>query len=258
MLARLTATQFIRNMTSGRTAPLLCGCADKNGRHDGEFVVKFLSAKGALFELVGSRLATHFGILVPEPAAVQVEQEFADVVNERLRQQTPPRKIGAGLNFGSRVINPMTTWLVDRMIPEAMFQDATNIFAFDALIQNPDRRVENPNLFTQGDSIYVYDHEQTSFSFLVALSPSAEPWDLEREEYLGRHVFYSRLRTKKIDLTDFGQRLNALTRQALTTVREEIPPEWMHEDLKRIEGHLLQIQKNAEKFLEQIRRRLAW
>ncbi len=150
MLARLTATQFIRNMTSGKTAPLLCGCADQTGRHDGEFVVKFLSTKGALYELLCSRLATHFGILVPEPAAVQVEQEFADVVNERLRQVASSRRIGTGLNFGSRVVNPMTMWLVGRMIPEAMFQDATNIFAFDALIQNPDRRVTNANLFTQG------------------------------------------------------------------------------------------------------------
>ena len=244
-------------MTSGRTAPLLCGCADLTGRHDGEFVVKFLSAKGALFELVGSRLASHFGILVPEPAAVQVDQEFADVVNEHLRKQTPPRKIGAGLNFGSRVVNPMTTWLVGRVIPEAMFRDATNIFAFDALIQNPDRRVENPNLFTQGDSIYVYDHEETSFSFLVAVSPSEEPWNLEREAYLDRHVFYSGLRAKEIDLVDFGQWLKDLTPEVLTTIREEVPQEWAHEDQKRIEGHLVEVQKNTEKFLEQIRRRLA-
>ena len=257
MLARLTATQFIRNMTSGRTAPLLFGCADQNGRHDGEFVVKFLSVKGTLFELVGSRLATHFGILVPEPAAIQVEQDFADVVNERLRQQMPARNIGVGLNFGSRIINPMTTWLVDRVIPEAMFQDAANIFAFDALIQNPDRRVDNPNLFAQGDNIFVYDHEETSFSFLVAVSPSDEPWNLERETYLTRHVFYSRLKGKQIDLGDFSHCLKALTPEALMTIREEVPPEWAHEDLKGIESHLMKVRKNADKFVEQIRRRLA-
>jgi hypothetical protein len=151
----------------------------------------------------------------------------------------------------------MTTWLVNRMIPEAMFRDAANIFAFDALIQNIDRRVDNPNLFTQGDSIYVYDHEETSFSFLLALSPSAEPWNLEREEYLERHVFYSRLRAKEIDLQDFGHELKALTKEVLTAISEEVPPEWVHEDLKRIEDHLMEVQKNTEKFVEQVRRRLA-
>jgi RNAse (barnase) inhibitor barstar len=151
----------------------------------------------------------------------------------------------------------MTTWLVGRMIPEAMFRDATNIFAFDALIQNPDRRVANPNLFTQGDSIYVYDHEETSFSFLLALSPSTEPWNLERETYLEDHVFYSRLRAKEIDLKDFGQNLKALTTDVLMGIREEVPLEWAHKDLIGIEGHLTKIQKNADEFVEQIRRRLA-
>jgi hypothetical protein len=151
----------------------------------------------------------------------------------------------------------MTTWLVGRMIPEAMFRDATNIFAFDALIQNLDRRVANPNLFTQGDSIYVYDHEETSFSFLLALSPPPEPWNLEGETYLRDHVFYRRLRAKEIDLKDFGQNLKALTGEVLTGIREEVPPEWAHEDLERIEGHLMKAQRNADKFIEQIRRRLA-
>jgi hypothetical protein len=220
-------------------------------------VVKLLSSRGALLELVGSRLATHFGILVPGPAAVQIEQDFADVADGHLRKQVPPRKIGTGLNFGSRVVNPMTTWLVNRMIPEAMFRDATNIFAFDALIQNTDRRVENPNLFTQGDSIYVYDHEETSFSFLVAISPSQKPWNLEGETYLERHVFYSKLRAKEIDLKDFGQRLKALTKEVLAAIRQEVPPEWMHDDLERIEDHLMKVRENRDKFIEQIRRRLA-
>lgn len=70
-----------------------------------------------------------------------------------------------GLNFGSKVLYPASIWPVNRSIPEAMWRDAVNIFAFDALIQNPDRRPENPNLLTQGDNVYVYEHE-TSFSFL--------------------------------------------------------------------------------------------
>lgn len=254
MLTRLAATQFIRVMTSGRTAPLLCGCVSRNGNYAGEFVVKFLSARGALLEFVGSRLARHFGILVPEPAAVEVSQEFARLVSERLK----PREIDPGLKFGSKVVNPMVTWLVDRTIPEAMVRDATNIFAFDALIQNPDRRVNNPNLFTQGDNIYVYDHEETCFSFLMALLPSKEPWNLERETYyLENHVFYNKLKRKEIDLADFGRMLKLLTRKVLNEIREDTPSEWAHDDLKRIEDHLAQIQRNAGKFVEQVQRRLS-
>lgn len=253
MLTRLTAAQFIRVMTTGRTSPLLCGCADRNGKHAGEFVVKFLSARGALLEFVASRLARHFGILVPEPAAIEVGQEFAKLVSERLK----PRRLDPGLKFGSKVVNPMAIWLVDRSIPEAMFRDAANIFAFDALIQNPDRRVDNPNLFTQGDNIYVYDHEETCFSFLMALSPSKEPWNLTDEAYLDRHVFYGRLRNKDIDLVDFGERLRLLTAETMKAIRQETPREWARDDLKGIEDHLAQVQSNEEKFVEHVRRRLS-
>jgi hypothetical protein len=57
---------------------------------------------------------------------------------------------------------------------------ATDIFAFDALIQNVDRRVTNPNLLTVGSTFYVYDHE-TSFSFLQAILPPPQPWIVENE-----------------------------------------------------------------------------
>jgi len=260
MLNRVIAIELIRIMTTGRTAPLLCACVDHDARQAGEFVVKVLGAptgaNRALFELIGSRLASHFGILVPDPAVVQLEQDFVDVLSEHLPERASSLQDSVGPNFGSRVLSPMATWLVDRIIPDAMFRDAANIFAFDALIQNPDRRAENPNLFTQGDNIYAYDHE-TSFSFLMALGKSAEPWNLEREGYLDRHVFYSRLKSKEIDLRDFADRLNDLSPRALATMREEIPAEWMHTDLERIETHLLDVRKNSGKFVEQVKRRLA-
>ena len=161
-----------------------------------------------------------------------------------------------GLNFGSRILYPVSTWPVNRSIPEAMWRDAVNIFAFDALIQNPDRRTENPNLFTQGDSIYVYDHE-TSFSFLLALIKPDEPWNIEGETYLANHVFYRRLKSREIDLADFEERLKSLDADVLAEIREEVPEEWQHDDIDKIEAHLTAIHDHAEEFIEQVRRRLA-
>jgi hypothetical protein len=238
----------------------MCGCVDQNGQAVGEYVVKLLgnrsdSVPGALFEFVGSRLATHFGILVPQPASVEIDSTFAEAIIEAFPPLSTPVRDSVGLNFGSRLVNPMSTWLVGRAIPEAMWRDATNIFAFDALIQNPDRRPDNPNLFTRGDEIYVYDHE-TSFSFLLAIRPSETPWNLEDESYLNNHVFYSRLKSKEIDLRDFAERLDALTSAVLSNLRAEVPPEWMHPNLERIETHLMRIREHSSEFIEQVRRRL--
>jgi len=248
-------------MASGRTRPILCGCMDENDQRVGEYVVKLLGHRedgtsGALLEYVGSRLARHFGILVPEPAAVGIDPELAEAIIELHPELSHAVRGSIGLNFGSKVVNPMTPWLIGRSIPEAMWRDAANIFAFDALIQNPDRTSQNPNLFTRGDEIYVYDHE-TSFSFLYDFASVADPWFVEREAYLDKHVFYGRLRSKEIDLSGFAERLNALTIDFFSNTRADLVTEWMDEKLERIEAHLLLVRDHSDEFIEGVRRRLA-
>jgi hypothetical protein len=215
-----------------------------------------MGARGLLREFVASRLANHFGLLVPEPAAVSVELEFVDAIADQNRELSNSMRASIGLNFGSRVLHPVSTWMVNRQIPEAIRRDAVNIFAFDALIENPDRRTGNPNLLVQGDSIYVLDHE-AGFSFLLALARPAESWVLEGETYLSEHVFYQRLRRQEIDLDDFYDRLRALSDEVLAEIRREVPSEWLHPDLDAIETHLVEARTHADQFVEQVRRRLA-
>ena len=247
-------------MTAGRTCPILCGCSDAGGNLVGDFIVKLLGQpatgqRGALYEFVASRLAEHFGILVPEAAAVEITREFGLLVSSSQPSLSAALQTSVGLNFGTRVINPVATWLVGRTIPEAMLGDAIKIFAFDALIQNPDRLVERPNLFTQGDDLYVFDHE-SSFSFLLAIGAQSSPWNLEREAYLRKHVFYSRLRSKPLDLSEFTSRLEALTETKLERIKSDVPVDWMHEDFDRIRAHLAEVRAHTDEFIEQVKRSL--
>jgi hypothetical protein len=260
MLLRTTAAYFLRVMTAGRTFPILCGCADVSGNSIGEFVVKLLGqpakgSRGVLYEFVASRLAEHFGILVPEPAAVEITREFSRLLADSQPHLAAALQASVGLNFGSRIMNGMSTWFSGRMIPDAMLGDATKIFAFDALIQNPDRVVERPNLFTRGDDLFVFDHE-SSFSFLFTIGGHSSPWNLEREAYLRNHVFYSKLRSKRLDLSEFKCRLEALTETEMDKIRSEVPVEWMHGDFERIGEHLGQVRAHLEEFVEQVKRSL--
>jgi hypothetical protein len=260
MLLRTTATYFLRVMTAGRTFPILCGCADVSGNSIGEFVVKLLGqpakgSRGVLYEFVASRLAEHFGILVPEPAAVGITREFSRLLADSQPHLAAALQTSVGLNFGSRIMNGMSTWFPGRMIPDAMLGDATKIFAFDAFIQNPDRLVERPNLFTRSDDLFVFDHE-SSFSFLFTVGGRSSPWNLEREAYLRNHVFYSKLRSKRLDLSEFKCRLEALTETELDKIRSEVPVEWMHGDFERIGEHLGQVRAHVEEFVEQVKRSL--
>ena len=152
MLQRLTATQFERFMGSGKTSPALFTCEDSDGTHRGEYVVKLRGAigdSGSINEFLGNRLAAHFGIQVPDPAVVLLEHELALLVAGSRPEMASLVMSSVGMNYGTRALMGFITWPVDKRIPEELFQNAVDIFAFDALIQNPDRRRVNPNLFSR-------------------------------------------------------------------------------------------------------------
>ncbi|MBI4909982.1 MAG: hypothetical protein HY820_40560 [Acidobacteria bacterium] len=266
MIPRFHAAHLHRFMGSGRTSPALCGCEDENGNRAGDVIVKLRGAldngvTGLLCELLASRLASYFGLLVPEPALVWIDAAFANLVvalesNGPHPERAERMRNSVGWNFGSRLLTDVTTLPIDKAIPPAMWQAATDTFAFDGLIQNPDRRFNNPNLFTRGNNIYLYDHE-LAFSFLHDLLQSATPWRLGGQRYLADHVFYRQLKGHSIDIESFTARLAALPGPALDGILAEMPPQWKNEDLEKIERHLRNLSAHAADFAQEVRRRLA-
>jgi hypothetical protein len=122
-----------------------------------------------------------------------------------------------------QVIPNLSSWPVDKRVSAVMREDAVRVFAFDALIQNPDRRFDNPNLGTRGNEIIIFDHE-SAFSFLLAILPSTEPWKLSAEVYLDNHVFARSLRHERLP-DDFVERLANLSEAALAGIASQIPEE---------------------------------
>lgn len=261
MVPHVIAAQFHRFMKTGRTSPALCGCEDEAGNRVDDFVVKLRGAldngkNGLLFELLASRLAAYFGLSLPDPALVLIDADFAELVAAAETQSAARMRNSVGLNFGSRLLCDATEWPVDKGIPDAMRQSALNVFAFDALIQNTDRRFENQNLLTRGDDIFVFDHE-LAFSFLQDVLPPPTPWRLDNQRYLAHHVFYKQLRKRSIDLNGFTGALLALPEAALRDIVADVPTEWNNEIVPRIEEHLRTVSNHAVEFAEEIRRTLA-
>jgi hypothetical protein len=163
----LTAMQFIKPMATGRNHPLLLGC-EKAGGDTFEVVVKFrgkeMDGKAQAAELLTALLADDLGLQVPQAAVVDVPAGFESVIAER--EFVKLVKGSPGLNFGSVHLGAgFTTWPPGSNPVGAQRDQAADIFAFDTLIQNPDRRPVNPNLWARSDKLGVYDHEQ-AFSFL--------------------------------------------------------------------------------------------
>src|SRR5205807_10606206 len=122
-----------------------------------------------------------------------------------------------GLNFGSvHLGSGFTVWPPHREPYGAQRDQAAEIFAFDTLTQNPDRRAETPNLWARSDRIGVYDHDQ-AFSFLVLpiIGGAPRPWLTKNQAkdfgFLQKHVFYRSLRGGRVNLGPFQEKLGRLT-----------------------------------------------
>jgi hypothetical protein len=256
----LIAAQFLGFMNTGRTKPAILGCEDDSGKWAGDYVVKLIGGletaeSGLLCELLGSKVAAYFGLPTPEPAIIRIEKDLAELIAQAEPEHSARIRKSVGLNFGSKLMTGFATWPTDKSIPEAMRPAAVKIFAFDALIQNPDRRYGNPNLFAKGDTVFVYDHEM-AFSFLLDLRRSAAPWKLGDQGYLSDHVFFTALRSKTCDLEGFTKSLAALSERQITMMTANVPREWNNGSLTRIEEHLRLVGEHAEEFAEEVKRRL--
>jgi hypothetical protein len=234
----LNATQFLQPMGTGRTRPMLLSAEDAQSKLI-EVVVKLrgpeMSAKAQIAELVAAPLADLLGIDVPQPAVVNVPTGFEAIV--------PPAYAAAflgsaGANFGSVHLGAsFTTWAVGRAPVGVQRDQAAAIFAFDLLVQNPDRRAVNPNLWTRSDRLGVYDHEQAfSFLHLPIIGGPPRPWVLADQtagfRFMENHVFYPVLRGGRLDLGPFEAKLAALSDGVIDGLLEAVPAEWR-------EGHNL-------------------
>jgi HipA-like kinase len=230
---QLTATQFIREMSTGRNHPLLLGCEDANGDKF-EVVVKFrgpeMTEVAQMAELFTALLADDLGLQVPQAAIVNVPSGFESVVAER--ELVKQLKGSPGLNFGSVHLGAgFTTWPPGRNPVGAQRDQAADIFAFDTLIQNPDRRAVNPNLWARSDKLGVYDHEQAfSFLKLLILGGSPKPWATNTHgngfRFLEQHVFYGSLRGGRLNLGPFKEKLSVMSNKRIQGYLDAVPTEW--------------------------------
>lgn len=256
-ILHLTATQFLQPMGTGRTHPVLLGAEDADGNIF-EVVVKLrgpeMSAKAQIAELLAAPLADLLGIDVPQAAVVNVPDGFDEIV--------PPPYAAAvrgstGADFGSvHLGTSFTTWAVGRVPVGVQRDQAAAIFAFDLLVQNPDRRAVNPNLWTRSDRLGVYDHEQAfSFLHLPIIGGPPRPWVMANQpaafRFMENHIFYPALRGGRLDLGPFEAKLGALSNEAIGGLLEPVPAEWRqgHDLCERTADYLREAREEKTAFL---------
>lgn len=207
--------------------------------------------RGPACELVAVHLAEHFGISHSEPAAVTVHPDLAGWLAKMQPDLKGILDTNRGRNFGTRLLIDVATWPKGQEVPLAMLGKAARIFAFDALISNDDRRVDNPNLLVSGDDMFVIDHE-AAFSFLYLIGGRTPKLDLRQRRSLTDHVFFYQLRKKAIDLGSFTARLADLSNDQIERIFSEVPAEWKHNNMQAISTHLQFFRENCLAFGRQL------
>ena len=210
---------------------------------------------GLFAEYFGAMLAMAFGIEAPTPAIVNLSTELIEVAAHNLAGWglSPRPGEAVGLEF-LRGLAPLS-----RLIPvkgPAEIVDAAQIYAFDMLIQNPDRRDDKPNCANLRGRLVAYDHEM-AFSFLYPIVGSGRPWEVP--SFSQHHVFHRALRSPEskgeIDWTSVRQGLAAVEEQ-VEGLAQLVPDRWRaHAD--RVVTHVHEVASHAGVFEEQLRRSLS-
>jgi hypothetical protein len=116
-MRQLTAVRFERAMTSGRTRPLVLACEEADANADDptptEFLVKLRGSVqaggvGLTCELIAAEVARFLDLPVPEPAVVEITEEFVRSVPDVESREALRKSLG--LNFGSRYLRGTLPW----------------------------------------------------------------------------------------------------------------------------------------------------
>lgn len=226
-----------------------------------DYVVKFraaqrMSREASARELVGAFIAMELGFNIPAPAIINVSPEFVEVMRGHTNFQAASNSLG--YNFGNEFMKEGYQALVrGQKIPPELLERLKDLFAFDVLIGNSDRRIEKPNFLTNGKQELIFDHELAfSFTLLLSFLRNKEPWYIKDQEmeWIRQNYCYEVLRGMDIDFSIFVARYSALNPIFWQKVASLVPPDWQTSQLTEIQAHVETIVQNADVFKSELNR----
>lgn len=120
-------------------------------------------------------------------------------------------------------------WLAREAIDPDCLQLALAIFAFDAFLDNPDRRGANPNLLVKGKEMRIIDHELAfAFTSPLLLFHPAPPWEANSLDWITngdrQHILYPSLMAfNDIDVENVRQSWASLKNDEIDAILAGLP-----------------------------------
>lgn len=265
MLDAVRAIRFDRRTTAGRTQPCLVAATRVESGAEVEAFAKFSAncdrQNGNLVaEAIAAFLARDLDLPVPEPLLVEFDEDFVTAVRDHDYVLAGQMHESSRAAFGSRKLPPsFSAWPAGKTIPRHLRQQASEIFAFDMLIQNADRRRERPNCLSNGESFAIIDHEM---AFLIdGIIGWRPPWNVGSLAGVSQgHLFYAELRGRELHLERLLGAWQAVNAHRLAEYAAALPPIWTDADNGVTTSslvYLAQLVENIEPALDEVARVLA-
>ena len=260
MLDLVRAIRFDGRVQTGRTMPCRLACETTAGE-EVEVVVKLSggcdrTVAALVSEAIAAMLAADLDLPVPEPFLVRLDPEFIATIPDQIVADMARRS--SPVAFGSKSLPPgYTSWPVGKPVPRDALNLAAEIFAFDALIANADRRPENPNCLFIGTSLAILDHELAfMMEGVIGWRP---PWEIGALEVLRRsprHLFSEQIRGKALNFDRLAGAWAAITNARLAVYRGALPGEWnaAGETADKALKHIAAVRDNLAAAVQEIAR----
>lgn len=143
-------------------------------------------------EIFASVLAKDLDLQCPEPALIELNETFIKTLTTEEKQDLDSRD--SRIKFGSEYIEGTVTY--NKVIGRSLLDryNFENIYAFDNLIRNMDRKPSKPNILISNTQFHLIDHE---LSLPINLQTLRE-FDSENWTYnFKNHIFYQYLKSAK-------------------------------------------------------------
>ena len=136
------------------------------------------------------------------------------------------------------------------------------MLAFDGLVQNPDRRWNNPNCLVRGEELAIFDHD-LAFSFLAGIIGAKHPWQAGGLDFLAsrpnRHVFFDGLKGTQLNFDRLVGALESIDQHRLSEYSNAIPEEWKSgtDATPRIVAYIQELKEHLSEAITELAKLLA-
>lgn len=230
MLKIVEAVQYVRDVGSGRTKPIVIAAEADDGNII-EVVLKFSSScdmgtNSLSVEVISACLAGELGLPIPEPFIVTIPPDWRESLPASIRERFSEFD---NLAFGSKLVWPQwPAWAAANRLSAAMTQTAAEILAFDSFIENVDRRDGNPNCLVSGEQLRIFDHELAFPRGLIGLKPWALG-GLSSFTEPGKHIFRRQLLAQDVDHDSIRSKWSDLCDSDIDRYGAAVPASWRDE-----------------------------